>query len=84
MHFHCTKSQVSPVGRIELAMSKGTVEEARALAKQSPERAEAILKELLATKPGMSEEAVKQYELALMELGALYRDSRLVFEMNSL
>jgi len=62
-------------------MSKGTVEEARAMAKQSPERAEAILKELLAIKPGMSEEALKQYELALMELGALYRDSRRTDEL---
>lgn len=61
-------------------MSMGTVEEARALAKQSPEKAEAILKELLAVKPGMNDEAVKQYELALMDLGALYRDSRLVLD----
>ena len=56
------------------------MEEARAMAKQSPERAEAILKELLAIKPGMSEDALKQYELALMELGALYRDNRLVLD----
>lgn len=58
-------------------MAVGTVEEAKVLAKHSPAKAEQMLKEIITTKLGMSEEAMKEYELALMELGALYRDQRL-------
>lgn len=59
-------------------MAVGTVEEVKALVKQNPAKAETMLKEIIASKPGMSEEAMREYELALMELGGLYRDSRLV------
>lgn len=59
-------------------MAVGTVEEAKALSKQSPDQAEKMLKEIIATKPAMNEEAMKEYELALMELGGLYRDNRLL------
>ena len=57
----------------------GALEEAKKLVKVSPVKAEALLKEIIATKPGVNEEAMKEYELALMELGGLYRDSRFVF-----
>lgn len=46
--------------------------------KQTPPRSEAVLKELLSTKPGTNEEAMREYELALMELGGVYRDQRFV------
>jgi len=59
-------------------MAVGTVGEAKELAKHSPGKAEQMLKEIIATKLGMSEEAMREYELALMELGGLYRDQRLV------
>jgi len=59
-------------------MAGGTIEEAKELAKHNPTKAEQMLKEIIATKLGMNEEAMKEYELALMELGALYRDQRLV------
>lgn len=56
----------------------GSVAEAKKLVKADPSAAKAMLVELIATKPGLNEEAMKEYELALMELGGLYRDSRLV------
>lgn len=59
----------------------GTIEEARALVKQNPAKAEVMLMKVLAEKPGMSEEAMKEYELALMELGGLFRDARFVHSL---
>ncbi|KAI5798034.1 PCI domain-containing protein [Peziza echinospora] len=62
----------------------GALEEAKKLVKVSPVKAEALLKEIIATKPGVNEEAMKEYELALMELGGLYRDARRTDELAEL
>ena len=51
-------------------------EEAKAIAKTDPIKAEDMYKEILAEKPGTNEAAMREYELVLMDLGALYRDYR--------
>jgi 26S proteasome regulatory subunit N6 len=56
----------------------GRLEDAQELAKTDLPKAEAIYKEILSTPPGMNDAALRDYELALMELGGLYRDKRFV------
>ncbi|BCS27422.1 proteasome regulatory particle lid subunit RPN6 [Aspergillus puulaauensis] len=52
------------------------IEEARALAKTDPKKAEAIYKDTLAKGPGSSEKSSRDYENALIGLGELYRDEK--------
>lgn len=52
------------------------IEEAQKLSKTEPAKAEAIYEEILSTRPGSSEAAVREYETALMGLGELYRDTK--------
>jgi 26S proteasome regulatory subunit N6 len=54
------------------------IEEAQKLAKTEPTQAEQIYKEVLATDPGTNEIAIKNYEIALVGLGELYRDQKRV------
>ena len=52
------------------------LEEAKALTKKDPAKAEAAYKSVLAKGPGATEAALKQYETALVGLGELYRDQK--------
>lgn len=56
----------------------GRLEDAQKLAKTNLLGAEAIYKDILSKPPGMNDAALRDYELALMDLGGLYRDSRFV------
>src|SRR4051794_23850745 len=50
--------------------------EAKNLAKDQPQNAEAIYKDILAQGAGQSDASVRNYEDALTGLGALYRDQK--------
>lgn len=55
------------------------IQEAQALAKTEPRKAEAIYKDITSKAPGAtSESATREYETALISLGELYRDEKLV------
>ena len=56
----------------------GRLEEAQQIQKTSPAKAEAVYKEILSKEPGTNDAALREYELTLMALGELYRDSRCV------
>ncbi|KAL7273549.1 26S proteasome regulatory subunit rpn6 [Rhizina undulata] len=62
----------------------GRLEEAQKIQKVDPAKAEAIYKDILSKPPGTNEAALKEYELTLMELGGLYRDSRRTTELAEL
>lgn len=62
----------------------GRLEDAQELAKTDLPKAEAIYKEILSTPPGMNDAALRDYEIALMELGGLYRDKRRTPELAEL
>lgn len=55
---------------------KTKLDEAGKYAKSDPGRAEAIYKDILSRDPGSSDAGLRNYELALMGLGELYRDHR--------
>lgn len=62
-----------------MAASKPTVKEAQTLATTDPRKAEAIYKDIISKPPSVtSDAAIKEYETALLSLGALYRDEKLV------
>lgn len=52
------------------------VEEARKLAKEQPQKAEAIYKDILSKQPGQNDKALRDFENALVGLGELYRDNK--------
>lgn len=52
----------------------GRLEDAKALQKTNPAKAEAEYKAILSKQPESTDAALKEYELALMGLGELYRD----------
>jgi 26S proteasome regulatory subunit N6 len=53
------------------------IEEARKVAKTEPRKAENIWKEIISKPPSAtSDAAVREYEVALVSLGELYRDER--------
>lgn len=56
----------------------GRLEDAQELAKTDQSGAEVIYKDIVSTPPGMNDDDLRNYELALMDLGGLYRDSRSV------
>ncbi|KAF2753801.1 PCI-domain-containing protein [Pseudovirgaria hyperparasitica] len=60
------------------------IEEAQKLAKNSPSKAEQIYKDVLLKEPGSSDAAVKNFEVALVGLGELYRDQKKVDELAEL
>ena len=52
------------------------VAEAKKLAKNEPQKAESLYKEVLSKPPGSNEAALRDYETALVGLGELYRDHK--------
>ncbi|KAI9891983.1 MAG: 26S proteasome regulatory subunit rpn6 [Vezdaea aestivalis] len=52
------------------------LEEAKKLSKSDPTKAIAIYKDLLSKGPGSSDAALRDYEVALMGLGEIYRDQK--------
>ena len=56
--------------------SSGRIEEAQKLAKFDPSKAQAIYEDILSKGPGSGEAALREYEIALMGLGELYRDKK--------
>lgn len=52
------------------------LEEATELQKSSPEKAEAIYKQIIDQKPDATDKAMKEYEGTLIGLGELYRDAK--------
>jgi len=52
------------------------LEEAKQLAKDQPQKAEQIYKDILSKPPGSNDKAVREFENALMGLGELYRDHK--------
>lgn len=60
------------------------VEEAGEIAKKDPARAESLYKDVLSKGPGTGEEALKDYENALMGLGELYKDGKKANELAEL
>jgi 26S proteasome regulatory subunit N6 len=55
------------------------VQEAQKLTKTNPGKAEAIYREITSTAPSAaSDSATREYEVALISLGGLYRDQTLV------
>jgi 26S proteasome regulatory subunit N6 len=62
-----------------MAASKPSVKEAQTLASTDPRKAEAIYKDIISKPPSVnSDAAIKEYETALLSLGALYRDEKSV------
>lgn len=53
-------------------------EEAKALAATDPVKAEVLYKEILAKEPENNEASMREYEMVLMDLGAIYRDHRFI------
>ncbi|KAI9674147.1 MAG: 26S proteasome regulatory subunit rpn6 [Caeruleum heppii] len=60
------------------------IEDAKALAKSDPSKAESTYKEILSSGPRSSDAALKDYETALMGLGELYRDTQKPLELAEL
>lgn len=59
--------------------SSSRVQEAQELAKTNPRKAEAIYKEIVSQAPAAtSDAATREYEQALLNLGELYKDEKLV------
>lgn len=52
------------------------IEEAKKLSQSSPDKSEALYKEVLSKPPGSNDAALKDYENALAGLGELYRDHK--------
>lgn len=52
------------------------IEEARVIKKNDPSKAEGILKDILSQGAGSTEASSRDYENALVGLGALYRDEK--------
>jgi 26S proteasome regulatory subunit N6 len=61
-----------------VAETSKRIAEAQKLAKSDPSKAEQVYKEVISTDPGSNENAIKNYESALIGLGELYRDSKRV------
>ncbi|KAF2213362.1 hypothetical protein CERZMDRAFT_66865 [Cercospora zeae-maydis SCOH1-5] len=60
------------------------IEEARKLAKDQPQKAEAVYKDILSTPPGQNDKALRDFENALTALGELYRDHQRTQDLVSL
>jgi 26S proteasome regulatory subunit N6 len=60
------------------------IAEAQKVAKTNPAEAERIYKDILSRHPGQSDAAIKNFENALVALGALYRDQKKVQELADL
>ena len=60
------------------------IQEAKKLSKTNPGKAEAIYKEIVSKGPKSGEQALKNYDDALLSLGQLYRDERKPEELAAL
>lgn len=61
------------------AADSSRVQEAQKIAKTDPSKAEAIYKEIVSQAPAAtSDAATREYEQALISLGELYKDEKLV------
>ncbi|EMF12878.1 PCI-domain-containing protein [Sphaerulina musiva SO2202] len=60
------------------------IEEARKLAKDQPQKAEATYKDILSKPPGQNDKALRDFESALTGLGELYRDHKRTQDLVSL
>lgn len=60
------------------------IAEAKELSKNNPPKAEAVYKDVLSKAPGSNEQALRDYENALVGLGELYRDNKKVDELAEL
>ncbi|KAF2455291.1 PCI domain-containing protein [Lineolata rhizophorae] len=60
------------------------IAEAQKLSKQQPGKAEAIYQDILSKDPGSGDAGIKNFEVALMSLGQLYRDNHKVDELAEL
>lgn len=60
------------------------IEEAKKLAKDQPNKAEQIYKDVLSKPPGSNDRAVRDFENALMGLGELYRDQKRTQDLSNL
>lgn len=52
--------------------------EAQKVASTDPKKAEQVYKDIVASPPALNDAAVREYETALISLGELYRDQKLV------
>jgi 26S proteasome regulatory subunit N6 len=57
----------------------GRLEEAQKIQKTDPTKAEAAFKDMISKPPAMTDDALREYELALVALGQIYRDQRSVW-----
>lgn len=64
--------------------SAARIAEAKELSKSNPSKAETIYKDVLSKAPGSNEQALRDYENALVGLGELYRDNKKVNELADL
>ncbi|RPA98467.1 PCI-domain-containing protein [Choiromyces venosus 120613-1] len=62
----------------------GRLEEAQEIQKKDPAKAEVIYKEMISKPPGMNDAELRDYELALVALGGIYRDSSRTGELAEL
>jgi 26S proteasome regulatory subunit RPN6 N-terminal domain len=60
------------------------IAEANEVSKKDPSKAETIYKDVLSKAPGSNEQALRDYENALVGLGELYRDNKKVDELAEL
>lgn len=59
-----------------LSTAAERTEQARALAKEDPAKAESIYRELIAQGPGTTDASSRDFEAALVGLGELYRNEK--------
>lgn len=60
------------------------IAEAKKVAKDKPQEAEAVYKDVLSRNPGTNEAAIRNFETSLVSLGELYRDQKKVQELADL
>ena len=56
--------------------SAAKISEAKKISEKDPSKAEGIYKDVLSKAPGSNEQALRDYENALVGLGELYRDHK--------
>lgn len=58
--------------------------DAKELSRKNPSKAETLYKDVLSKAPGSNEQALRDYESALVGLGELYRDNKKADELAEL
>ena len=67
-----------------LPSNAAKIADAKELSKKNPSKAETIYKDVLSKTPGSNEQALRDYESALVGLGELYRDNKKADELAEL